>query len=59
MLLREGVHRVANDEAARLVEVWEASVRATHHFLSETDIQFLKPLVRKGFVRPETSVLRP
>jgi len=48
MLLQEGVHRVANDEADRLVEVWEASVRATHHFLSESDIQFFKPLVREG-----------
>lgn len=30
------------------VPVWEASVRATHHFLSEPDIQFFKPLVRDG-----------
>lgn len=45
---QDGVHRVASDEADRLVEVWEASVRATHHFLSESDIQFLKPLVREG-----------
>lgn len=29
-----------------MVEVWEASVRATHHFVSEVDIQFFKPLVR-------------
>ena len=45
MQLQEGVHRVGPQEGARLLEVWEASVRATHHFLSESDIQFFKPLV--------------
>ena len=29
-----------------LTELWEASVRSTHHFLSEEDILFYKPLVR-------------
>ena len=29
----------------RVVDVWEASVRATHNFLTEADIQFFKPLV--------------
>lgn len=33
------------DDFPRVVEVWEASVRATHHFLSEEDIQFIKPLI--------------
>lgn len=28
-----------------IVTVWEASVRATHHFLKEEDILFFKPLV--------------
>jgi putative acetyltransferase len=27
------------------VAVWEASVRATHHFLAEEDIQLYKPLI--------------
>ena len=45
VLLRGGVHRVGSEEGTQLVEVWEASVRATHHFLSEADIQFFKPLV--------------
>jgi putative acetyltransferase len=30
------------------VEVWEASVRATHHFVSEADIQIFKPLVQNA-----------
>ena len=29
-----------------LSELWEASVRSTHHFLSEEDIQYYKPLVQ-------------
>ena len=28
-----------------IVEVWEASVRATHHFLKEEHIQFFRPLI--------------
>ncbi|WP_342375191.1 GNAT family N-acetyltransferase [Myxococcus stipitatus] len=34
----------------RLVEIWEAAVRATHHFLTEEDIQFFKPLVRDTYL---------
>jgi len=45
LLFQEGVHRVWPGETDRVLEVWEASVRATHHFLSESDIQFFKPLV--------------
>ncbi|WP_108650631.1 GNAT family N-acetyltransferase [Dongshaea marina] len=29
----------------RLIGLWESSVRATHHFLSEQDIAFFKPLI--------------
>ena len=38
------------DEYAEIVEVWEASVRATHDFLSEDDIQFLKPLILNEYL---------
>lgn len=50
MLLQDGVHPVRPEEGDRLVEVWEASVRATHDFLSESDIQFFKPLVLPGLL---------
>src|SRR5688500_2809146 len=30
----------------RLLEIWEASVRATHDFLEEKDILFLKQLIK-------------
>lgn len=32
----------------KLTELWEASVRATHHFLREEDIENLKPCVTEG-----------
>ncbi|MDD3311638.1 GNAT family N-acetyltransferase [Pseudodesulfovibrio sp.] len=33
-----------------VAEVWEASVRATHHFLAETDIRFFRPLIADEFL---------
>ena len=32
-----------------LSELWEASVRSTHHFLSAEDIQYYKPLVQNVY----------
>jgi len=46
MRSQDGIHAVHPGDFARVLDVWEASVRATHLFLSEADIQFLKPLVR-------------
>jgi putative acetyltransferase len=36
---------VSREEGPRLLEVWERSVRATHEFLGEADIAFLRPLI--------------
>lgn len=36
----------AKEDYPELSELWEASVRSTHHFLSEEDILYYKPLVR-------------
>jgi putative acetyltransferase len=33
-----------------LAELWEASVRATHHFVAEVDIRYFKPLVRDVYL---------
>ena len=33
-----------------LLSLWEASVRSTHHFVTEEDIQFYKPLVREQYL---------
>ena len=32
-----------------LIALWEASVRATHHFLQEADIIALKPLILEHY----------
>lgn len=34
-----------------IVEVWEASVRATHNFLREEHIQYFKPLILRDYLK--------
>lgn len=40
---------VEQSEYLALIEIWEASVRATHHFLTEGDIQELKPMILEQY----------
>lgn len=35
----------------KLILLWEDSVRNTHHFLTEEDIQYYKPLIRNDYFR--------
>ncbi len=44
--LQQGISPVKPEDYPRLVEVWEASVRATHHFVKESDIEIFRPMVR-------------
>lgn len=37
-------------EYKEVVNVWEASVRATHHFLKEADIAYFKPLILNTYL---------
>lgn len=46
----EPLNALSPADRQRLTEVWEAAVRATHHFLGEDDIQFFKPLVRDAYL---------
>ncbi|MDW7691595.1 acetyltransferase [Flammeovirgaceae bacterium SG7u.111] len=39
------VEEVSKLDYQELIEVWEASVRATHDFLKEEDIHYFKPLI--------------
>lgn len=39
------ITRPTVNDYERLINIWESSVRATHHFLNEEDIQFYKPLI--------------
>lgn len=45
-----GIEQVKPEEHVDVVAVWEASVRATHHFLAEADIQFLKPRLLQQYL---------
>lgn len=40
---------VEKTEHLQLIDIWEASVRATHHFLAEDDLQELKPLILEQY----------
>ncbi len=42
----DAIGRITEADLPRLFEVWESSVRATHTFLTEDDIQSLIPLTR-------------
>jgi putative acetyltransferase len=44
------ITHVNKDEYQELVIVWEASVRATHHFLQEEDIVYFKPLILNTYL---------
>ena len=46
--LRDSVDLVIEEDYQQIVDVWERSVRATHHFLTEADILEIKPHVRGG-----------
>lgn len=37
-------------EYNEVVNIWEASVRATHHFLKEEDILYFKPLILNTYL---------
>lgn len=39
------ISMVKREDYQELLEVWEASVRATHFFLQESDILYFKPLI--------------
>ncbi|MFC6440226.1 acetyltransferase [Bowmanella sp. JS7-9] len=39
------LEKATNADYLCLIEIWEASVRATHDFLTEDDLQALKPLI--------------
>ena len=45
------------DDFDELTCLWEASVRATHHFIPEAYIQKLKPLVWSVYLQDRKSVV--
>ena len=45
--MKTNIRKLSSQNYDELVNIWEASVRATHHFLQEEEIEFYKPIVRK------------
>lgn len=43
------IAKVSKENYQELIEIWEASVRATHDFLSEETIVELKPLILRHY----------
>lgn len=41
---------IDKSEYKDVIKVWEASVRATHHFLKEEDIAYYKPLILNTYL---------
>ncbi len=44
------IDKINKIEFPEVVNVWEASVRATHHFLKEEDIEYFKPLILNTYL---------
>jgi putative acetyltransferase len=51
MSVLEVVHPVRADDLPGVVDVWEASIRASHGCVSEAYIRFFKPLARDELLR--------
>jgi len=48
--VKHQIDKILKKEFPVVVEVWEASVRATHNFLKEEDIQYFKPLILNTYL---------
>ena len=44
------IDRIQKIEYEEIVDIWEESVRATHHFLKEEDIEYFKPLILNTYL---------
>lgn len=45
------IYKASEDDFDTLTNIWEASVRATHDFLSEADIAWLRPQIRNVYLK--------
>lgn len=45
------IDKIHESEYPEVVDVWEASVRATHDFLKEEDITYFKPLILNEYLK--------
>ena len=45
------IDTINKSEYPEVVAVWEASVRATHHFVTEADIDLFRPLILNEYLK--------
>jgi putative acetyltransferase len=45
MIFKHNIEKPTKSDYEELIEIWEAAVRATHHFLPESEIAFFRPLI--------------
>lgn len=57
-MIRESIIQPDLTDYDELIEVWEASVRSSHHFLAEDDILYYKQLVPEYFPAVELYIIR-
>jgi len=50
MEIRNKIDYIDKKEHKNVVELWEYSVRATHHFLKEEDIEYFKSLILNTYL---------
>ena len=48
--MEQKIDTINKTEYQEVVNVWESSVRATHHFLKEEDIEYFKPLILNTYL---------
>lgn len=48
--MEQKIGTINKTEYQEVVDVWESSIRATHHFLKEEDIQYFKPLILNKYL---------
>ena len=51
MNIKDAIEPVTPSDYLEITDVWEASVRATHHFLPESDILYFRPLILNEYLR--------
>jgi len=44
------IDKINKTEYKEVIDVWESSVRATHYFLREKDIEYFKPLILNTYL---------
>ncbi len=45
-----GIYKALKVEHEEITKVWDSSVRATHHFISEEYLNYLKPLIKNEYL---------